>query len=221
MIRSCITYIPLTPVAPKYDKSNVAPYSGRPLRSRSGRPHPFRQAFASPCAVRCGETGATPNRRKRSETRHPQGPPSPEKNIFNALFISGNNAPFPQSAFMTNIFHFRTKATRKYPEKAGRYDKKPVPVRQSASAIRNPLWQTGNERPLHMSGRPSISIRRNDQPKCPFRSRYSAICTAFSAAPLRIWSLTHQNVSEFGSARSLRIRPTYTASTPAKGSGIG
>ena len=214
MIRSCITYIPLTPVAPKYDKSNVAPYSGWPLRSRSGRPHPFRQAFASPCAVRCGETGAMPNRRKLGICM-----PSPEKNIFDALFISGNNAPFPQSAFMTNIFHFQDKSNKKIPRK-GR------PIRAKARSLPPARYgirfgKQATKRPPAYVRRPSISIRRNDQPKCPFRSRYSAICTAFSAAPLRIWSLTHQNVSEFGSARSLRIRPTYTASTPAKGSGIG
>lgn len=38
--------------------------------------------------------------------------------------------------------------------------------------------------------------------------RYSAICTAFSAAPFFIWSPTIQNVSPFSSAKSLRIRPT-------------
>ena len=47
---------------------------------------------------------------------------------------------------MTNIFYFQDKSNRKIPRKAGRYDKKPVPVRQSASAIRNPLWQIGNEK---------------------------------------------------------------------------
>ena len=199
-------------------QTSAAPYSGRPLRSRSGRPHPFRQAFASPCAVRCGETGATPNRRKRSETRHPQGPPSPEGNIFDALFISGNNAPFPQSAFMTNIFHFQDKSNRK---RQADTIKSPFPSASPPARYGIRFGKRATKRPPAYVRRPSISIRRNDQPKCPFRSRYSAICTAFSAAPLRIWSLTHQNVSEFGSARSLRMRPTYTASTPAKGSGIG
>ena len=52
-------------------------------------------------------------------------------------------------------------------------------------------------------------------------SRYSAICTALSAAPLRIWSLTHQKLSPFSSVRSLRIRPTKTSSLPLKKSGIG
>ena len=47
-----------------------------------------------------------------------------------------------------------------------------------------------------------------DYPKCPVATRYSAICTAFSAAPLRIWSLTHQNVSPLGSEISSRMRPT-------------
>ena len=38
--------------------------------------------------------------------------------------------------------------------------------------------------------------------------RYSAICTAFSAAPFLIWSPTIQNVNPFSLLRSLRIRPT-------------
>ena len=51
--------------------------------------------------------------------------------------------------------------------------------------------------------------------------RYSAICTALRAAPLRIWSLTVQKVSELSPARSWRIRPTYTGSQPASPRGIG
>ena len=42
----------------------------------------------------------------------------------------------------------------------------------------------------------------------PTFRRYSAICTAFSAAPLRIWSLTVQKERPLGLVRSLRIRPT-------------
>ena len=38
--------------------------------------------------------------------------------------------------------------------------------------------------------------------------RYSAICTAFNAAPFLIWSPTIQKVSPFSFVRSLRIRPT-------------
>ena len=38
--------------------------------------------------------------------------------------------------------------------------------------------------------------------------RYSAICTAFSAAPFLIWSPTSQRVMPFSLARSLRMRPT-------------
>lgn len=159
---------------------------------------------------------------RRTDGNSASAMPSPEENIFDALFIFWNNASFPQSAFMTNIFYFQDKINRKIPRK-GR------PIRQKAlfpSASQPARYgirfgKRATKRPPAHVRRPSISIRRNDQPKCPFRSRYSAICTAFSAAPLRIWSLTHQNVSEFGSARSLRIRPTYTASTPAKGSGIG
>lgn len=76
----------------------------------------------------------------------PQGPPSPEGNIFDALFISGNNAPFPPIRLYDKYISFQDKSNRKIPRKGRRYDKKPVPVRQSASAIRNPLWQTGNEK---------------------------------------------------------------------------
>lgn len=37
---------------------------------------------------------------------------------------------------------------------------------------------------------------------------HSAICTALSAAPFLIWSLTSQKVMPLGLARSLRMRPT-------------
>lgn len=42
----------------------------------------------------------------------------------------------------------------------------------------------------------------------PAWMRYSAICTAFSAAPLRIWSPVSQKVRPLGHARSWRMRPT-------------
>ena len=42
----------------------------------------------------------------------------------------------------------------------------------------------------------------------PTLMRYSAICTALRAAPLRIWSPLSQKVSPLSSARSLRTRPT-------------
>ena len=38
--------------------------------------------------------------------------------------------------------------------------------------------------------------------------RYSAICTALSAAPLRIWSPVSHRVMPLSLARSLRTRPT-------------
>lgn len=44
--------------------------------------------------------------------------------------------------------------------------------------------------------------------KLPTFSKYSAICTAFKAAPFLIWSLTVQNVKPFGLLISLRMRPT-------------
>ena len=50
---------------------------------------------------------------------------------------------------------------------------------------------------------------------------FSAIWTALRAAPLRIWSPTHQKVIPFSFAKSLRIRPTYTSSVPLKYNGIG
>ena len=55
----------------------------------------------------------------------------------------------------------------------------------------------------------------------PTLIRYSAICTAFSAAPFLIWSPTNQKVRPFSFAKSLRTRPTYTSSLPARKSGIG
>ncbi len=55
----------------------------------------------------------------------------------------------------------------------------------------------------------------------PSRSRYSAICTALRAAPLRIWSLTHQKASPLGLERSCRMRPTCTGSLPERNSGMG
>ena len=42
----------------------------------------------------------------------------------------------------------------------------------------------------------------------PTLTRYSAICTALSAAPLRIWSPESHSVRPQSSARSLRMRPT-------------
>lgn len=52
-------------------------------------------------------------------------------------------------------------------------------------------------------------------------SRYSAICTAFSAAPLRIWSPVSQSVALLSSARSFLMRPTNTSSCPALSKGMG
>ena len=49
---------------------------------------------------------------------------------------------------------------------------------------------------------------KNDYPMFFTFNRYSAICTAFKAAPFLILSLTVQNVKPFGLQRSLRIRPT-------------
>jgi hypothetical protein len=48
----------------------------------------------------------------------------------------------------------------------------------------------------------------------------SAICTAFNAAPFLRLSETHQNDSPCGTVGSLRIRLTYTASSPAHSSGV-
>ena len=47
--------------------------------------------------------------------------------------------------------------------------------------------------------------------RCPMPRRQrsvSRICTALSAAPLRIWSLTHQKVSPLSEVRPRRMRPT-------------
>ena len=48
----------------------------------------------------------------------------------------------------------------------------------------------------------------------------SAICTAFSAAPLRRLSDTHQNDSPCSTVGSLRMRLTNTASSPAQSIGV-
>jgi hypothetical protein len=48
----------------------------------------------------------------------------------------------------------------------------------------------------------------------------SAICTAFSAAPLRRLSDTHQNEIPCATVGSLRIRLTNTPSSPAHSSGV-
>ena len=48
----------------------------------------------------------------------------------------------------------------------------------------------------------------------------SAICTAFSAAPLRRLSETHQNDSPCSTVGSLRMRLTNTASSPALSAGV-
>ena len=46
------------------------------------------------------------------------------------------------------------------------------------------------------------------QGKSLVSTRYSPICTALSAAPLRIWSPESQKVRPFSSDKSLRTRPT-------------
>ena len=58
-----------------------------------------------------------------------------------------------------------------------------------------------------------------------FTSRFiaiivSAICTAFSAAPLRRLSDTHQNDRPCSTVGSLRMRLTKTASSPAHSTGV-
>ncbi len=52
-------------------------------------------------------------------------------------------------------------------------------------------------------------------------SRSCAIWTAFKAAPLRIWSITHQKARPCSTVGSLRKRPTCTSSVPASRPGIG
>ena len=55
----------------------------------------------------------------------------------------------------------------------------------------------------------------------PYGSSSCAIWTAFSAAPLRIWSSTHQKEMPFSTLASRRTRPTYTSSEPASRPGMG
>lgn len=63
---------------------------------------------------------------------------------------------------------------------------------------------------------PHETAKKGDRSSLPFQSAAAAarsdsvsrICTALSAAPFLIWSLTHQNVSPFSQVRSRRMRPT-------------
>lgn len=77
---------------------------------------------------------------------------------------------------------------------------------------------------LHPLSRPSVRRPTPDHAACfasiPCATNVSAICTAFSAAPLRRLSDTHQNESPCGTVGSLRMRLTYTASSPAHSSGV-
>ena len=76
---------------------------------------------------------------------------------------------------------------------------------------------------------PHEKAKKGDRSSLPFNQlplrraqiSVSRICTALSAAPFLIWSLTHQNVSPFSQVRSRRMRPTSTGSLPAMESGIG
>ena len=54
----------------------------------------------------------------------------------------------------------------------------------------------------------------------PWAISVSAICTAFSAAPLRRLSDTHQNDRPCATVGSLRMRLTNTASSPAHSAGV-
>src|SRR5439155_18423792 len=55
-----------------------------------------------------------------------------------------------------------------------------------------------------VSLRPSAQVDNQ-----PYFTSSSAICTAFSAAPLRSWSPETQKQSPLSSAQSCRIRPTW------------
>lgn len=57
-------------------------------------------------------------------------------------------------------------------------------------------------------------------PSRPWAIMVSAICTAFSAAPLRRLSETHQKARPWGTVGSLRMRLTNTASSPTHSNGV-
>jgi len=101
----------------------------------------------------------------------------------------------------------------------------------------------GSRRTHHRAGRPHRRQQRTDRlharrvgglTPSPAKGQYqaaclvsifcaisvSAICTAFNAAPFLRLSATHQNDSPCGTVGSLRIRLTYTASSPAHSSGV-
>ena len=79
----------------------------------------------------------------------------------------------------------------------------------------------GNSESRSFSGIAPINPRPAPSPRqaasfasIPCAISVSAICTAFSAAPLRRLSDTHQNDSPCGTVGSLRMRLTNTASSP-------
>ena len=93
------------------------------------------------------------------------------------------------------------------------YDKELLREAARKSGLCEKIVENFDERPIleiRLVRNREYPLRRLHRylPIFPFRISHSAICTAFRAAPFLIWSLTHQNVSELGSVRSLRMRPT-------------
>ena len=82
-----------------------------------------------------------------------------------------------------------------------------------------------------MRAQDCLSIRRYPRPvivcvsSCAAVGAYGssncAICTAFSAAPLRIWSPTTQKLKPFSTVGSLRNRPTNDPFVPIRSPGMG
>ena len=119
----------------------------------------------------------------------------------------------------------RTRTDREPIEKRTRTDREPIENRTRTD--REPIEnRTRTERrairKIYRRNKPKKSLKAhalklftNKFYKCvnnyftfPTLIKYSAICTALRAAPLRIWSLTSQRVKPLGFAKSLRIRPT-------------
>ncbi len=70
-------------------------------------------------------------------------------------------------------------------------------------------------------GAPKGALPRRACRLARYGSSSWAICTALSAAPLRIWSATFQKARPWGTVGSLRRRPTKAPSVPARMPGIG
>ena len=73
----------------------------------------------------------------------------------------------------------------------------------------------------YQSGRPEGRLTKPETRTTLYGRSSWATCTAFRAAPLRIWSATSQKARPWGTVGSLRKRPTKVPSVPASRPGMG